>query len=267
MGIVNVTPDSFSDGGNFFRAEDAISHGLRLVAEGADILDIGGESTRPFADPVNADEEIQRVIPVIEALAAQVDVPISVDTTKAQVAREALSAGASMLNDIGALRVEPELGRVAAQFDVPLILMHMQGQPRTMQVDPHYDNLLEEIRQFLAQAIAKARQMGLPESRLIVDPGIGFGKTVAHNMRLIANLDYFHALGVPLLLGTSRKAFIRKTLKSDLYHQTEPPMSAVETGTQATVAASVLSGAHMVRVHDVAATRITCSIVDALRNA
>ena len=267
MGVVNVTPDSFSDGGHFFDPEAAVAHGLELVAQGADILDIGGESTRPFADPVSAEEESRRVVPVIEALASQIDVPISVDTTKAVVARQALAAGAAMVNDIGALGLEPELGAVAAEFDVPLILMHMLGQPRTMQVNPHYDDLLGEIGHFLADAMAKARNQGIRRDRLIVDPGFGFGKTIAHNMQLLAHLDYFHSLEVPLLIGTSRKSFIRNTLKADLYNGEDPPLPAVEGGTQATVAAAVLAGAHIVRVHDVAGTRTTCSILDPLRHA
>jgi dihydropteroate synthase len=266
MGIVNVTPDSFSDGGMFFNPQDAIDHGLELVRQGADIIDIGGESTRPYADPVDEAEELRRVIPVIEALVEKTEVPISIDTTKVQVARRALEAGAAMINDIGALTIEPELGKVAADFDVPLILMHMQGQPRTMQDQPRYGNLLEEIRQFLLNAINAARQQGVALSRLIVDPGIGFGKSVSHNLKLIANLDYFRSLKVPLLIGTSRKSFIRNTLKTELYNSGDVPDHAIETGTQATVAASILSGAHIVRVHDVANTQITCRLVDGIKN-
>jgi len=267
MGVVNVTPDSFSDGGQFFDAASAIAHGRQLAAQGADILDIGGESTRPFAESVDETEEIRRVVPVIEALAEAVAVPISIDTTKAAVARRALEAGAAMVNDISALGLEPELGAVAAEFDVPLILMHMQGQPRTMQVQPHYDDLLGEIRQYLAAAMAAAREQGVANSRLIVDPGIGFGKTVDHNMQIITNLGQLQDLGVPLLIGTSRKSFIRNTLKTGLFAGEDPPPGAVETGTQASVAAAILAGAHIVRVHDVANTRITCALVDALRNA
>ena len=205
MGVVNVTPDSFSDGGLFFDFEAAVAQAENLAAEGADILDIGGESTRPFSEPISAEEEIRRVVPVIAALAARIRVPISIDTAKAAVARAALQAGAAMINDISALRFDPHMGRVAAEFGVPVILMHMRGEPRTMQVDPQYAELVADIRGFLAQAAASAERQGIARERLIVDPGIGFGKTPDHNLQLIKRLREFAALDLPILVGPSRK--------------------------------------------------------------
>lgn len=265
MGIVNVTPDSFSDGGNFLSADNAVRQGQRLAKEGADILDIGGESTRPFSDPVSQQEEIRRVVPVIERLAKEVSIPISIDTNKAAVARHALDAGASMINDISALRMEPELGKLAAQRLVPLVLMHMLGTPKTMQVSPTYDDLFSDIRRFLQQAIGLAEKCGVPRSHLIIDPGIGFGKTVEHNLQLIARIDRLAELDLPILVGPSRKAFIRKILKNDDQKDLRPDLPIVETGTQAVVAALALKGVHMVRVHDVANTVATLKIIEALK--
>jgi len=267
MGVVNVTPDSFSDGGKFFSHEDAVAQGQKLAADGADILDIGGESTRPFSDPVSADEEIDRVVPVIERLADRVTIPISIDTMKAEVARRAIEAGASMINDVSALRFDPAIGEVARQFGLPLVLMHMLGNPKTMQESPAYDNLIADISDFLKEAIERAQKHGISKSKLIIDPGIGFGKTVSHNLFLIRNLEAFAALEVPILIGPSRKAFIRKLLKDEQTDDLQPDLPVVETGTQAAVAAAVLSGAHIVRVHNVANTRATIRILDAIRSA
>ena len=267
MGVVNITPDSFSDGGKFFARDAAVAQGQKLAADGADILDIGGESTRPFSDPVSVDEEIERVVPVIERLVDQVTIPISIDTMKAEVARRAIEAGASMINDVSALRFDPGIGEVARQFDLPLVLMHMLGNPKTMQESPAYDNLIVDISNFLKDAIERAQKQGISKSKLIVDPGIGFGKTVSHNLSLIRNLYAFAALEVPILIGPSRKAFIRKLLKDEHTEDLQPDLPIVETGTQAAVAAAVLSGAHIVRVHDVANTRATIRILDAIRNA
>jgi dihydropteroate synthase len=267
MGVVNVTPDSFSDGGRFFDAEAAVAQGERLAAEGADIIDIGGESTRPFSEPVAAEEEIRRVVPVIAALAARIRIPISIDTTKAAVARRALAAGAAMINDVAALRFDPDLAGVAAEFGVPVILMHMHGEPRTMQVAPHYDELVGDIRGFLGEAAAAAERRGIPRERLIVDPGIGFGKTPEHNLQLIRRLPEFAALDRPILVGPSRKAFIRRLVKPDGAKDIPASLPAVETGTQAAVAAAVLNGAHIVRVHDVANTVATVRVADAIVNA
>ena len=267
MGVVNVTPDSFSDGGKFFARDAAVAQGQKLAADGADILDIGGESTRPFSDPVSADEEIERVIPVIEKLAGQLTIPISIDTMKAEVARRAIDAGASMINDVSALRFDPAMGEVARQFETPLVLMHMLGSPKTMQDSPTYDNLIADISDFLKDAMERAQKQGISKSKLIVDPGIGFGKTVSHNLFLIRHLYAFAALEVPILIGPSRKAFIRNLLKDGQNNDISPDLPIVETGTQAAVAAAVLCGAHIVRVHDVANTRATIRILDAIKFA
>jgi len=266
MGILNVTPDSFSDGGNYFSVDGAVSQGKKLVEEGADILDIGGESTRPFSDPVSADEEIRRVVPVIEKLAERIAVPVSIDTTRAAVARRALEAGASMINDVSAFRLDPGMADLAAEAGVPVILMHMLGTPKTMQASPEYTDLLEEIAGFLENAMAVAVRHGVLKSNIIIDPGIGFGKTVAHNLQLIRRLKDFESLNAPILIGSSRKAFIRKLLKGKQDSDIRPDLPVVETGTQATIAASILNGAHIVRVHDVANTRATVKIIDAVRN-
>ncbi len=264
MGILNVTPDSFSDGGRFFDPDRAIAHAERMVEEGADIIDVGGESTRPFSKPLPVQEEEQRVLPVIEALAKRLPVPISIDTTKSAVARRAISAGASIINDISALRFDPEMGALAASQDVLLILMHMKGTPENMQVSPVYDDLMGEIHGFLLKAIARAEGCGVLRSHLIVDPGIGFGKTVMHNLCIINHLERFLDLDVPLLVGPSRKAFIRKILTPRDGTEPKPDHPAVEIGTQASVAAAAIRGAHMVRVHNVANTRATLNIIDAI---
>jgi dihydropteroate synthase len=264
MGVVNVTPDSFSDGGKFYNTDVAIAQGEKLAAEGADIIDIGGESTRPFSDSVSVEEEIRRVVPVIDKLARRVSVPISVDTTKADVARRALDAGAAIINDVTALRFDPGLAALAVEFDTPLILMHMLGEPKSMQVAPSYANLIEDIRSFLADAVERAENLGVPRSKIIVDPGIGFGKTVAHNLLLIKHVQAFASLDAPILIGASRKAFIRKILKQAHEEDIRPDLPIVETGSQAAVAAAVLNGAHIVRVHDVANTLATVKILDTM---
>lgn len=267
MGVVNVTPDSFSDGGKFLTPESAVAQGRKLAADGADILDIGGESTRPFADPVPADVEIERVIPVIGQLAAKISIPISIDTMKSEVARRAIGAGASIINDISALRFDPDLGAVAAEFGTPVVLMHMLGSPKTMQLSPSYTDLIGEISDFLEAAIVRAQQQGISKSNIIIDPGIGFGKTVSHNLLLLRQIQAFAALDAPILVGPSRKSFIRKLLKDEHSDDIHPDMPIVETGTQAAVAAAVLCGAHIVRVHDVARTRATIRILDAMKAA
>jgi dihydropteroate synthase len=266
MGILNVTPDSFSDGGEFFTFDDAVAQGLKLFEDGADILDIGGESTRPFSDVVSVEEEIRRVIPVIETLAARISIPISIDTTKAGVARRAIKAGASIINDVSALRLDHGLADVAAEYDVPIILMHMLGTPKTMQTNPVYDDLINEIKRFLENAVDYAQSKGISKSKIIIDPGIGFGKTVEHNLLLIKHLHEFKTLDVPILIGLSRKAFIRNILKDTTVKDINPDLPVVELGTQASVAAAVLNGAHMVRVHNVANTRTTLKIIDAIIN-
>ena len=266
MGVVNVTPDSFSDGGHFFSVDAAVEQGRKLTGDGADILDIGGESTRPFSDPISVEEESQRVIPVIESLAQHISIPISIDTTKAKVARRALDAGASIINDISALRLDPELGSVAADYDVPIILMHMLGTPKTMQEAPEYQDLMGEIRRFLEKAIERARGAGIPEDRVIIDPGIGFGKTFDHNLGLLRQLGRFQDMEAPILVGPSRKAFIRHLLKGHRDTDISPLLPEVEIGTQAAVATAILNGAHIVRVHNVGNTRSTAAIIDAIIN-
>jgi dihydropteroate synthase len=267
MGVLNVTPDSFSDGGIFFSFDDAVAQGEKMCEDGADILDIGGESTRPFSDSVPAEEEIRRVVPVIEELVTRVSTPISIDTTKSEVARRALEAGAAIINDVSALRLDPGMADLAAAYDVPLILMHMLGTPKTMQIEPAYDDLIGEIKAFLESAIDRAIQKGVLKSKIIIDPGIGFGKTKAHNLAVIRHLSALKSLDVPILIGPSRKAFIRNILKDKNLKDIRPDLPVVETGTQAAVAASVLYGAHMVRVHNVASTRATLQIADAIKNA
>ena len=259
MGILNVTPDSFSDGGLFLDKDAAVAHGEAMAEAGADILDIGGESTRPFSDPVPVEEEIRRVVPVIEALAPRVTVPISIDTTKAEVARLALDAGAAIVNDVGAMRLDPGMADLVAARAAPVILMHMLGKPKTMQDEPHYDNVVDEVKDFLVRAIEKAESAGISRSKIIVDPGIGFGKTVTHNLLLIKGLSALRSLGVPVLIGPSRKSFITKLLG--------PGDERREVGTQAAVSAAVLNGAHIVRVHDVERTRETLKLIDALKDS
>ncbi len=268
MGILNVTPDSFSDGGRFLSHDAALAQAKRMIEDGADILDIGGESSRPFSEPISAEAEADRVVPVIEHLAGKIDVPISIDTTKAVVARRAMAAGAAIINDISALRFDPEMGAVAAETGALVILMHMMGEPKTMQVDPRYDDLIGDIRGFLENAVKRAEAAGIPRSSIIIDPGIGFGKTVSHNLALIKHLHQFSGLGRPVLIGPSRKAFIRKLLAgdNDAAHEMAADHESVETGTQAALSAAILNGAHIVRVHDVARARATAAIIDAIKN-
>lgn len=243
MGIVNVTPDSFSDGGRFLAPENAVAQGLRLVHEGAAVLDIGGESTRPGSDPVSETEELRRVLPVVEALVERVGAPLSLDTTKADVARRALAAGAALINDVSALRGDPAMVDVVAASGAAVCLMHMQGMPRTMQDNPHYDDVVDEVLAFLEQRMAFAVARGVREEQIILDPGIGFGKTVEHNLTLLRHLDRLVGLGRPVLLGASRKRFLGAILGA------EPAQRAI--GTVATTVAGLLSGAHIFRVHDV----------------
>jgi len=243
MGILNVTPDSFSDGGKFLARDRAKSRALEMEKNGADIIDIGGESTRPGAEKVELEVELDRTIPVIEAVREETDIPISIDTYKSEVAREALDAGANILNDISALRFNPDLGRTAGERDVPVILMHMQGKPNTMQHDPTYGDPVEDIKNFLSERIEEAVRLGVSRDKIIVDPGIGFGKKYEDNYEILRRLDEFETLDCPLLLGTSRKSFIGDTLDV-------PPEERVE-GTIASNVVGVLRGASILRVHDV----------------
>ena len=252
-GIINVTPDSFSDGGLHFDAGAAIAHGLWLVEEGADLLDVGGESTRPGADEVSTEEEMLRVVPVIEALAKQTSIPIAVDTSKAEVMRAAVAAGAGFINDIFALRRDGALD-AAADLKVPVCLMHMQGEPRTMQQAPHYDDVVSDVRRFLAERIFACEMSGIDKKRIVVDPGFGFGKTIEHNLALLRTLDQFAALGVPLLVGLSRKGMI-----GTLTGRENPADRAA--GSAAAAMLAVQKGAAIVRVHDVAATRDVLAVL------
>ena len=257
MGVLNVTPDSFSDGGLFFDSDIALDHALGMVRDGADIIDVGGESTRPYAEEVSLQEELDRVIPVIERLCKAVRVPISIDTLKAEVAREALAAGASIINDISALGFDPDMAAVAAEAKVPLILMHMKGTPGDMQSHPTYEDLIQEISLFLNEAMDRAIEGGVDRKMIVLDPGIGFGKTFDHNLMILRDLKRFHALGRPLLVGSSNKAFIGHILNREAHER--------DTGTMATVAAAVMNGAHIVRVHNVKMAVETVKIVDAIK--
>ncbi len=267
MGILNITPDSFSDGGKFFALDNALAQAEKMIEAGVDIIDIGGESSRPFSEPVSIEEETRRVIPLIDYLAKKISIPISIDTTKAVIARRAVSAGASIINDISSLTFDTGMAAVAAENDVLLILMHMKGSPSDMQVSPSYDDLMGEIKDFLADAICRAEKAGVSKNKIIIDPGIGFGKTLAHNLHLINHLNEFQKLNAPVLLGSSRKAFIRKILVQNDNTELTPDHPLIETATQATVAAGVMNGAHIVRVHNVGNTCATVKIVDAIRNS
>jgi len=259
MGVLNVTPDSFSDGGRYFEPNRAIEHGISMAQEGADIIDVGGESARPYSQRISTAEEIDRVIPVIEALKNELPIPISIDTCKGDVAVEALKAGAAIINDISALRYDPDMASIAASAGVPLILMHMKGMPESMQVNPSYEDLISEILDFLKDAIGRAVKAGVKRELLIVDPGIGFGKTFDHNLKIIRELSRFEELQRPLLLGTSNKAFIG--------HILDKPANERDTGTMATIAAGVMNGAHIVRVHNVAKAVETVRIIDAIKGS
>jgi dihydropteroate synthase len=260
MGILNVTPDSFSESARFFDFELAVEHALRMEEDGADIIDIGGESTRPGAETVTQEEELRRVIPVIETLAPRLRIPISIDTYKATVARKAVEAGASMINDISGLKFDPEMASVAARAGVPVILMHIRGTPRDMQKDPVYTDLIGEILDYLRDSIRMAENAGVSRSKIIIDPGIGFGKTFDHNLQIIKRLGEFRTLGAPILMGVSRKAFIGKILGG------AGPDERLE-GTAAAVAISVLNGANIVRVHDVKEMAKVVKVADAIKRA
>jgi dihydropteroate synthase len=243
MGVLNVTPDSFSDGGKFFEPVWAIEQALAIEKAGADILDIGGESSRPGSEAISADEELARVRPVLEALAGQIKIPISIDTRKAAVADAAIAAGAEIINDVTGLRADPALAEIAAKHRVPIVLMHMRGEPRTMQKSPFASNVVADVLKALRRSIEVARRADVAKSQIVVDPGIGFGKTFEQNYELIARLPELRKLGCAILIGTSRKGFLGHTLGKQ-------PDERI-WGTAATVAASILAGAHIVRVHDV----------------
>lgn len=257
MGVINVTPDSFSDGGRFFDYQDALAQARALAAAGADILDIGGESTRPYAEAVPLEEELRRVIPLIEAITRELSLPISIDTYKAKVARAALEAGASLINDISALRFDKDMAPLAAKHQAPVVLMHMQGTPRDMQLKPHYDDLIGEIKAFFRERLQFAISQGIRRELLILDPGIGFGKTYKHNLEILNHLDAFLDLGCPLMVGPSRKAFIGHIL--DLSNG-----DVRDVGTLAAVAIAVQRGAHIIRTHNAAYTRQFLAVMEAI---
>jgi len=256
MGILNVTPDSFSDGGLFPEVDTAVGYAERMATEGADIIDIGGESSRPGAGPVPAEVEMDRVLPVIEKLAETIEVPISIDTCKSSVARHALDVGACIVNDISALRSDPDMASVVAEARVPVVLMHMKGTPKDMQLDPRYDSLISEIISFLRARIQAAVDTGISPNQIIIDPGIGFGKTVPHNLEIIRRLREFKSLGKPILIGTSRKSFIGKVLGLPVDDRLE--------GTAATVAIAIANGADIVRVHNVKEMARVVRMTDAI---
>ncbi len=259
MGILNVTPDSFSDGGSFFEAGSAIEQARRMIDEGADIIDIGGESTRPYADPVSLDDELERVIPAIESIRAISDISISIDTSKAEVARQALDAGADLINDVTALRKDPEMAAVVRGCDAELIIMHMQGTPGTMQVNPVYDDVVEEVCGFFRERLAFLESAGIDPNRVIIDPGIGFGKKLEHNLQLLNQLEKLSDLGRPVLLGHSRKRFLGD-LTGRQADQRDPVTSVVS-------ALCLNKNIAVFRVHDVAATRDAVRVARAILQA
>jgi len=259
MGILNVTPDSFSDEGKFLKIEDAVRHGIKMTQEGADMIDVGGESTRPGSDPVTIEEELSRVIPVIEALSKEIDVPISIDTYKSEVAKKALDAGAEMINDISALRFDPQMKKIAAERQVPIVLMHIKGTPKNMQQNPYYDDVIEEIIKYLKESTKRAKDAGIEKENIIIDPGIGFGKRLEDNLNILKNLKKFSILDCPILVGPSRKSFIGKILDLPVEERLE--------GSLAALAVSIMNGANIVRVHDVKEGKRVASLVDEILRA
>lgn len=260
MGVLNVTPDSFSDGGYYFDEKNAIDRAFSIIEAGADIIDIGGESTRPCSEPVSVEEESSRVIPVIQAVSKKVDIPISIDTYKAEVARRALDSGASIVNDISGLRFDPEMPGVVAEYGVPVIIMHIRGKPKDMQKNTDYEALIPQIMDYLRESIMIAKKAGISDDKIIVDPGIGFGKTFEHNLEIIRNLKEFRLLGKPLAIGVSRKAFIGKILGD------APPSERLE-GTAAAVAIAIFNGANIIRVHDISEMSKVAKVADAIKSA
>ncbi|MEW6410728.1 MAG: dihydropteroate synthase [Nitrospirota bacterium] len=259
MGVLNVTPDSFSDGGLYIDPSRAVERALEMEEEGADLIDIGGESSRPGSDPVSEEEEIKRVVPVIEKLSHRLKIPISVDTSKSRVAKIAVKAGASIINDISGLRLDPEMVHVVADSGIPVVIMHMKGTPKDMQVNPTYNNVVSEVIEFLKERIKVAIDEGVSKDKIIIDPGIGFGKTVEHNIVILRRLDEFKVLGRPILIGTSRKSFIGKILDLEVNERIE--------GTAATVAVAILKGAALIRAHDVKEMVRVARMTDAIIRA
>ena len=259
MGVLNISPDSFSDGGRYIDPDAAIHHGLQLAADGADLLDVGGASTRPGAPGVSMHEELRRVIPVVRQLAKRIHIPISIDTSKAEVAARALDAGAALVNDVTALRGDPQMPAVIARSQAAVILMHMRGSPQTMQRDPRYTDVVAAIVAFLRDAASRAGEAGIERSRILLDPGLGFGKTVRHNLTVMRKLDRFLSLGYPVVIGPSRKSFIGRTLQAGIDDRL--------AGTLACVASAQRCGAHIVRVHDVQHAVHLIRMLDAIEHA
>ncbi len=260
MAVLNVTPDSFSDGGSYSTIESAVNSALKMIELGADIIDIGGESTRPGAEPVSLEEEIKRTVPVIAALREKSDVLISIDTTKSEVARQAIKAGADIINDISAFKMDPGMTQVAVDTGAGAMLMHMRGTPQTMQNDLHYDDLIGEIKNYFSDIISELEKVGIEKNRLMIDPGIGFSKNVEQNLQLINQLDKFLEFNVPILLGTSRKSFIGKVLNL------EKPAERI-WGTAASISVGICKGASVVRVHDINEMKQISSLTDAILNS
>ena len=259
MGILNVTPDSFSDGGKYLEKNNAINHALAMIDNGADIIDVGGESTRPFSDPVSLDEEISRVIPVIEGIRKESDVCISIDTTKSEVATAALNSGASLINDVSAMEVDPLMINVALKFDCPIIIMHMKGTPKSMQENPQYESLISDIKDYLQERVDFIVSKGINSKKIVIDPGIGFGKTVENNFEIINNLNHFTKMGFPVMLGASRKSFIGISLDLPEEDRLEGSLAANIIGLQ--------NGAKIFRVHDVAETNKAFVIANKIFNS
>jgi len=259
MGILNVTPDSFSDGGKYLEKNNAINHALAMIDNGADIIDVGGESTRPFSDPVSLDEEISRVIPVIEGIRKESDVCISIDTTKSEVATAALNSGASLINDVSAMEVDPLMVDVALKFDCPIIIMHMKGNPKSMQDNPQYESLISDIKDYLQERVDFIVSKGVNSKKIVIDPGIGFGKTVENNFEIINNLNHFTKMGFPVMLGASRKSFIGISLDLPEEDRLEGSLAANIIGLQ--------NGAKIFRVHDVAETNKAFVIANKIFNS
>jgi len=259
MGILNVTPDSFSDGGKYLEKNNAINHALAMIDNGADIIDVGGESTRPFSDPVSLDEEISRVIPVIEGIRKESDVCISIDTTKSEVATAALDSGASLINDVSAMEVDPLMIDVALKFDCPIIIMHMKGTPKSMQDNPQYESLISDIKDYLQERVDFIVSKGINSKKIVIDPGIGFGKTVENNFEIINNLNHFTKMGLPVMLGASRKSFIGISLDLPEEDRLEGSLAANIIGLQ--------NGAKIFRVHDVAETNKAFVIANKIFNS
>ena len=251
-----MTPDSFSDGGKFLKVEDAVRCGIKMAKEGADIIDVGGESTRPGSDPATIEEELSRVIPVIEALSKRIEIPISIDTYKSEVAKKALDAGAEMINDISALRFDSKMKEVAAEYQVPIVLMHIKGTPKNMQENPYYDDVIKEIIEYLKESIELAKEAKVQEENIIIDPGIGFGKRLEDNLNILKNLKNFSILNCPILVGPSRKSFIGKILDLSVEERLE--------GSLASLAVSIMNGANIVRVHDVKESKRVAGLVDTI---